>query len=74
MQVYITDMNSGEYFNQSMERPIDPILDAEYIKLLGGLGLYDARLDMSDSVTTEHPEDSRWPELDYNPDIILGTD
>lgn len=47
-----------ERFDESLERKIDPVLDAEYISMLGSLGLYDASSDKYQS--TEHPEDDKW--------------
>jgi len=49
-------MNELNY--ESMERPIDKVLDAEYINQLGALGLVDATLYEYD--VTPHPEDSQW--------------
>lgn len=56
-----------ERFDESLERPIDPVLDAEYIKVLGSLGLVDATI-YNAPVDTPHPEDERWAvQVEYNP-------
>lgn len=47
-----------ERFDESLERPIDPILDAEYINMLGSLGLVHAEIDSHE--TPQHSQDSRW--------------
>lgn len=47
-----------QFFDESLERPFEPTLDAEYVKALGSLGLYDASLDTYQ--VKDHPEDDRW--------------
>lgn len=47
-----------ELFNESNERPLDVKLDADLIKQLGSLGLYDASQDTCSS--PDHPEDNKW--------------
>lgn len=58
-----------ERFDESLERPIDASLDAEYIKLLGSLGLYDASQDNCKN-PTEAPQ--AWAVQSDNPNIIRG--
>lgn len=53
--------NDMERFDEKLERPIDPVLDAEYIKMLGSLGLVWA--NVNESKSTDRPDDSVWPIL-----------
>lgn len=55
-------------FDQSLERPFDPVLDEEYVRELGSLGLYDASLDI-----VKNPPEARqrWAE---NPCIFPSED
>ena len=55
-------------FDESLERPFSKVLDAEYISVLGSLGLYDASLDLIPN-PPEAPQ--RWAE---NPCIFPAED